>query len=62
MAVEPLPTMHPAGKVWGAIGHPVTPDKMTLAIDSSGSTFADYAARRDNSDKNGHYAPTGWSN
>ena len=62
MAVEPLPTMHPSGEMWVAAGHPVAPDKMALAVGSSGSTFADYGMRWDNSGKNGHYAPIAWSN
>lgn len=62
MAVEPLPTMHPAGEIWAALGHPVAPDKMALAVGSGGSTFADYGMRWDNSGKNGHYAPISWSN
>ncbi len=62
MAVEPLPTMHPSGEPWAAIGHPVAPDKMALAVGSSGSTFNDHGMRWDNSGKNGHYAPISWSN
>jgi hypothetical protein len=62
MAVEPLPTMHPSGETWAAIGHPVAPDKMALAVGSSGSTFADHGMRWDNSGRNGHYAPISWSN
>ena len=62
MAVEPLPTMHPSGEVWVAIGHPVAPDKMAMAVGSSGSTYADHGMRWDNSGKNGHYAPISWSN
>jgi hypothetical protein len=62
MAVEPLPTMHPSGEMWAALGHPVAPDKMALAVGSPGSTFADHGMRWDNSGKNGHYAPISWSN
>ncbi len=62
MAVEPIPTMHPSGEIWVAAGHPVAPDKMALAVGSSGSTFADYGMRWDNSGRNGHYAPISWSN
>jgi hypothetical protein len=62
MAVEPLPTMHPSGEAWAALGHPVAPDKMALAVGSSGSAFADHGMRWDNSGKNGHYAPINWSN
>jgi hypothetical protein len=62
MAVEPLPTMHPSGEIWTALGHPVAPDRLALAVGRSGSTFADYGMRWDNSGKNGHYAPISWSN
>jgi hypothetical protein len=62
MAVEPLPTMHPSGEVWVAIGHPVAPDKMAMAVGRSGSTYADHGMRWDNSGKNGLYAPISWSN
>jgi hypothetical protein len=62
MAVEPVPTMHPSGEVWGALGHPVAPDRLAFAVGRSGSTFADYGMRWDNSGKNGHYAPINWSN
>jgi hypothetical protein len=62
MAVEPLPTMHPGGETWAALGHPVAPDKMALAVGIAGSTFADHGLRWDNSGKNGHYAPINWSN
>src|SRR6476620_9593914 len=41
MAVEPIPTLHASGEIWVAAGHPVAPDKMALAVGSSGSTFAD---------------------
>ena len=62
MAVEPLPSMHPSGETWAALGHPVAPDKLALAVGSKGSTFADHGMRWDNSGKNGHYAPIRWSN
>ena len=62
MAVEPLPTMNPSGEIWAALGHPVAPDKMALAVGIAGSTFADHGMRWDNSGKNGHYAPINWSN
>ena len=62
MSVEPLPTMHPSGEIWGAMGHPVAPDKLAFAAGSKGSTFADHGMRWDNSGKNGHYAPITWSN
>jgi hypothetical protein len=62
MTVEPLPTLHPSGETWTALGHPVAPDKLALAMGSAGSTFADHGMRWDNSGKNGHYAPINWSN
>lgn len=62
MAVEPLPTLHPSGEIWAALGHPVAPDRLALAVGRTGSTFADYGMRWDNSGKNGHYAPISWSN
>ena len=62
MAVEPLGTLHPSGELWAAIGHPVAPDRMALAVGSTGSTFTDHGMRWDNSGKNGHYAPINWSN
>jgi hypothetical protein len=62
MAVEPLGSMHPSGESWAALGHPVAPDKLALAVASKGSTFADHGMRWDNSGKNGHYAPIRWSN
>lgn len=62
MAVGPLPSMHPGGEIWAAIGHPVAPDKLAFAVGSQGSTFADHGMRWDNSGKNGHYAPISWSN
>jgi hypothetical protein len=62
MGVDPLPTMHPGGEIWGGLGHAVAPDRMALAVGRSGSTFADYGMRWDSSGKNGHYAPISWSN
>jgi len=62
LAVEPIPTLHQSVEIWIAGGHPVAPDRMALAVGRSGSTFADYGMRWDNSGKNGHYAPISWSN
>lgn len=62
MAVEPIPTMHPGGEIWTTLGHPVAPDRIALAMGRSGSTFADYGLRWDNSGRNGHYASISWSN
>jgi hypothetical protein len=61
MAVEPLPTMREDGEMWAAIGHPVNPDKLALAVGLQGSTFRDHGMRWDNSGRNGHYAPISWS-
>jgi hypothetical protein len=62
MSVEPVPTIHSSGEVWGALGHPVAPDRLAFAVGRPGSTFADHGMRWDNSGKNGHYAPISWSN
>ena len=32
MSVDPLPTMHPSGEMWANIGHPVSPDRMVMAV------------------------------
>jgi hypothetical protein len=61
MAVEPLPTLHPGGEMWASLGHPVSPDKLALAVGAQGSTFSDHGMRWDNSGRNGHYAPINWS-
>src|SRR5579862_128508 len=57
MSAEPIPTMHPSGESWVAIGHPFAPEKLALAMGGKNSTFADHGMRWDNSGKNGHYAP-----
>ncbi len=62
MSVEPLPSLHGSGEIWAAVGHPIAPDKLALAVGGAGSTFTDHAMRWDNSGKNGHYAPISWSN
>jgi len=62
MSVDPLPTAHPSGEMWANIGHPVSPDKLALAVGLPGNTFTDHGMRWDNSGKNGHYAPIRWSN
>lgn len=61
MGVGPLGSMHPGGEIWGALGHPVAPDRMAFAVGKPGSTFADQGMRWDNSGRNGHYAPISWS-
>lgn len=61
MSVDPLPTMHPDGEIWGSTGHPVNPDKLAFAVGASGNTFNDHGMRWDNSGRNGHYAPIKWS-
>ena len=42
MQVEPLPTMHPSGEIWANLGHPVSPDKLALAVGAPGNTFSDH--------------------
>ena len=54
--------MHPSGEMWANIGHPVSPDKMALAVGAPGNTFSDRGMRWDNSGKNGLYASIRWSN
>jgi hypothetical protein len=64
-AAAPLtarPTMHPSGEMWVNIGHPVSPDRMVLAVGAAGNTFSDHGMRWDNSGRNGLYAPISWSN
>jgi len=62
MSVNPLPTAHPSGEMWANIGHPVSPDKLALAVGEPGNSYTDYGMRWNNSGKNGHYAPIRWSN
>ena len=62
MAVDPLPTMHPSGEIWVNLGHPVSPDRMVMAVGAAGNTYADHGMHWDNSGKNGLYAPIRWSN
>ena len=62
MSVEALPTINPSGEVWGALGHPVAPDRLAFAVGKPGSTFTGHGMRWDNSGKNGHYAPISWAN
>ena len=62
MSVDPLPTMHPSGEMWVNVGHPVSPDKMGLAVGAAGNTFSDRGMRWDNSGKNGLYASIQWTN
>jgi hypothetical protein len=62
MTVDPLPTAHSSGEMWANIGHPVSPDKLALAVGAPGNTFSGHGMTWDNSGKNGHYAPIRWSN
>ena len=62
MSVDPLPTMHPGGEIWANLGHPVSPDKMVLAVGAAGNSYNDHGMRWDTSGKNGHYASIKWSN
>src|SRR5262249_6938062 len=52
MSVDPLPTAHPSGEMWANTGHPVSPDKLALAVGAAGNTFSDHGMRWDNSGKN----------
>ena len=62
MSVDALPTMHPDGEMWANLGHPVSPDKMALAVGAAGNSYNDHGMRWDTSGKNGHYASIKWSN
>ncbi len=62
MSVDPLPTLHPSGEMWVNLGHPVSPDKMALAVGAPGNAYSDHGMRWDNSGKNGLYAAIRWSN
>ena len=61
MSVDPLPTMHPGGEIWANLGHPVSPDKMVLAVGAAGNSYEDHGMRWDTSGKSGLYAPIRWS-
>ena len=37
MAVEPLPSLHPGGEMWVNSGHPISPDKLALAVGAPGT-------------------------
>jgi hypothetical protein len=62
MSVDPLPTLHPSGEMCANLGHPVSPDRMVLAVGESGNTFNDRGMHWDNSGKQGLYASIRWSN
>jgi len=62
MSVAPLQTMHPSGEMSANLGHPVSPDKMVLAVGAPGNTFSGQGMRWDNSGKQGLYASIRWSN
>ena len=62
MSVDPLPTMHPSGEMWANIGHPVSPDRMAMAVGAGGNTYNDHGMHWDNSGRNGLYASIRWSN
>lgn len=62
MSVDPLPTMHPSGEMYMNLGHPVSADRMALAVGAAGSIFNDRGMHWDNSGKNGLYASIRWSN
>jgi len=54
--------MHPSGEMGANIGHPVSPDRMVMAVGAAGNTFSDRGMHWDNSGKNGLYAAIRWSN
>ena len=58
MSVDPLPTMPLSGEMWVNIGHPVSPDKMALAVGGPGNTLSDRGMYWDNSGKNGLAHPS----
>jgi len=62
MSVDPLQTLHPSGEMCANLGHPVSPDRMVLAVGAPGNTFTDQGMRWDNSGKQGLYASIRWSN
>jgi hypothetical protein len=45
MSVDPLPTAHPGGEMWANTGHPVSPDKLALAVGAPGNTLNDHGMR-----------------
>jgi hypothetical protein len=62
-AVGPVPSaMGEDAEMVAVNAHPFAPDGVVMAVGDSGSTWADYGMRWDNSGKNGHYAPIRWSN
>jgi hypothetical protein len=62
MSVDPLQTLHPSGEMCANLGHPVSPDRMVLALGAPGNTFNDRGMHWDNSGKQGLYASIRWSN
>jgi hypothetical protein len=62
MAVRATPGLDPEKEVWATNAHPFAPEGVAMAVGDTGSTWADYGRRWDNSGKNGHYAPIKWSN
>jgi hypothetical protein len=49
-------------EIWLPSDHPLSPDKVALAIGEAGSTYSDHGMRWDNSGKSGHYFKINWSN
>jgi len=62
MAVRATPGLDTEKEVWASNAHPFAPEGVALAVGDTGSTWADYGLRWDNSGKNGHYAPISWAN
>ena len=60
LAVHPLPSMDPNNEIWALNAHPFSP-QLAMAVGEQQSTWTDYGMSWDNSGRNGHYAPIGWS-
>lgn len=61
LSVQALPNVAPDAMMAANL-HPFNLGGVALAVGESGSTWADYGMRWDNSGKNGHYAAITWSN
>jgi hypothetical protein len=62
MAVRATPGLDSEKEVWATNAHLFAPEGVAMAVGDTGSTWADYGLRWDNSGKNGHYAPINWAN
>jgi hypothetical protein len=61
LAIHAVPNLAPDA-IMASNLHPFNLEGVALAVGESGSTWADYGMRWDNSGKNGHYASINWSN